>query len=126
MAKRDIRMTAEEVTAFLQPLSLATIVAGAPGEAPHAAMADFRCKDGDMTFTLGAHTQAARALAADGRVCCIVDQRPFETAQQSYYDTKAAMLHGHARPIEGAPTGKASFALTVEKVVSFDFEKLRA
>ena len=125
MPKRDIRMTEVEVAAFLETRTLATVVAGAEDQAPHAALADFRYRDGAASFTVPLGSQVAQALADDDRACCIIDQRPFEAAESSYYDTKSVMLHGRARQVDGGPPGMAAFELAVEKIVSFDFAKLR-
>ncbi len=82
--------------------------------------------DGVASFRLDAGARVVAELARDGRVCCIVDQRPFEAAETSCFNTRSAMLHGTARRIEAARDGEACFVLEVEKVVSFDFAKLQS
>ena len=128
MAKKDIRMTPGEVGEFLAARSgeLVTIVAGPEGEAPFGDLARLGFADGVASFRLDAGARVVAELARDGRVCCIVDQRPFEAAEASYFNTRSAMLHGTARRIEATQEGEACFALDVEKVVSFDFAKLQS
>jgi hypothetical protein len=128
MAKKNIRMAPAEVEAFLAARSgeLVTVVAGPEGQAPFGDLARLEFNDGLAGFRLDAGARVIGELASDGRVCCIVDQRPFEATETSYFNTRSAMLHGTARRVEGASAGEVRFALVIEKVVSFDFSKLRS
>ena len=119
-------MTPEAVSAFLGTRSTAVVVAGPPGAAPHGAIARFDSTGGRITFSVSDDAMVARALDADDEACCIVDLRSQEGGVDDYYATKAAMLHGRARRIDGGAPETATFEFTVEKVVSFDFAKLLA
>ena len=125
MAKKDLRMSAEEVSAFLATRSgeIIAVVAGAEQAAPCADLARFEFDDGCAIFRTGIAASVVAQLARDDRVCCIVDQRSFEGDEDDYFNTRSAMLHGHATRI--ASEDGAAFAVTIANIVSFDFAKLR-
>ena len=63
MPKRDIRMTPDEVHAFLATRGRATVVAGGDGEAPHGALARFSFEAGRAIFRVAAGSKAASACS---------------------------------------------------------------
>ena len=117
--KRDIRMGAEEIDAFLRARSRTLVVASPATGAVQGAVGRFRYADGDVDFTLWTDDPVVALLEGDDRACCVVEEFP------SYYEIAGVMLHGRAVRRPGGPTEHATFDLTVEKVVSFDFAKLR-
>lgn len=117
----DIRMSEADVDRFLASQQWAVVAAAGDG-APRGARARFRHDAGGTRFILRAEDPVVALLDADDRTCCVVDQFP------SYYGIVGVMLHGRAarEPEPGPEPGGAAYRLVVEKVVSFDFGKLRA
>ncbi|HEX5585749.1 MAG TPA: hypothetical protein VFZ17_00435 [Acidimicrobiia bacterium] len=119
MAKRDIRMSDDEIARFLAAQSTATVIGSPPSGAPSAAVGRLEYDDGAVAFSVHDDDPVVALLADDDRTCCVVEQFP------SYYEIAGVMLHGRARRRDAAAPGEATFDLAVEKVVSFDFAKLR-
>lgn len=117
--RRDIGMSAREVDAFLRTRVTTVVVAlNADGHAT-GTVGQAAYRDGGFQFALREDDPVVALLAADNRACCIVEQFP------SYYEIKGVTLHGRAQPRGPAADGTSGFDLAVEKVVSFDFGKLR-
>ena len=77
------------------------------------------CRRGRVGFSLVADDPVVALLAADDRACCVVDRFP------SYYGIVGVVLHGRARLLSRGSAGRTDYDLAVERVVSFDFGKLR-
>lgn len=119
MPKRDIRMAGGEVDRFLRTRDTAVVV-GAPADgAPWAAVGRLHYDGSDVSFSVPADDPVVALLERDDRACCVVEQFP------SYYEIKGVMLHGHAIRRRQTTGADADFELDVEKIVSFDFAKLR-
>ena len=89
----DIKMTPEELRAFLQSdnrLVVATLDADGSGWVDAAV---FTFYDDRVYFRLPVDSRSFRNIERDARVCCVVESKP---AASSYYDIKGAMLHGVA------------------------------
>lgn len=115
MSRPDISMSTREVDAFLASESSAVLVALDPPGAPAGTVAVFRYDGGDVTVSIDPADPVGERIAADPRVCCVVERFP------SYYGIAGVMLHGTA-----IPHGDGVYGISVEKVVSFDFGKLKA
>lgn len=111
-------MNDAEVDAFLRSQSTAVVVGSPVTGSPDGAVGRLHYEGGFVAFTLRADDAVVTALAADDRACCIVEQFP------SYYEIVGVMLHGRATRRQATRPGEATFALHVDKVVSFDFGKL--
>jgi nitroimidazol reductase NimA-like FMN-containing flavoprotein (pyridoxamine 5'-phosphate oxidase superfamily) len=139
----DIKMTPEELHAFL--LTDTRLVVGTldPDGGPWVDAAAFTFVDERVWFRLPVGTRSVRNLTNDPRVCVVVESKP---ARSSYYDIKGAMIHGRvaqvddgelpgavvgalaaiADPVE--PHGDADtvvYAVGLDDVVSFVFAKIK-
>jgi hypothetical protein len=112
----DIRMNADEIAAFLVSQSRVVVVA-LDGNAPVGTVASARYDGGQWRITLRAGDPVADLLALDDRVCVIAEQFP------TYYEIKGVAAHGRTAPDRDAD-GRATFALGLDDVTSFDFGKL--
>jgi hypothetical protein len=139
----DIKMTPEELRAFL--LTDTRLIVGSldPDGDPWADAAAFTFVDEQVWFRLPADTRSARNLANDPRVCVVVESKP---AVSSYYDIQGAMIHGRVDQVAGADlpgavadalgaivdpvephaTGDTVvYAVGLDDVVSFVFAKIK-
>jgi hypothetical protein len=109
-------MTGDEIAAFLATQARAVVVA-VDGDAPVGTVASVALADDGWHVTLHADDDVARLVAADDRVCVVVDQFP------TYYEIKGVAAHGRAtrQSLDG---GRLSFTLALDDVTSFDFGKL--
>jgi hypothetical protein len=118
-SRPDIRMQPEEVAAFLRTSATAVVVVLDGDGLPSGAVGRLVVEEGaDVGFVLGADDRAVQLLAHEGRACCVVEHFP------SYYGIQGVMLHGVASRLPERTQGEAAYALTVERVVSYDFGKL--
>ena len=139
----DIKMPPEVLAAFLctdKRLILATNDEDGGNWADAVA---YCFVDGRVYFRVPTDTRSYRNIAADPRVCCVVESKP---AASSYYDIKGAMLHGRAEPLgDGAigaqvraaladiddpvepslPHDGAVFSVGLDDSTSFDFSRIR-
>jgi hypothetical protein len=138
----DIKMTPEELRAFLLTDTRLAVGTLDPDGGPWADAAAFTFVGERVWFRLPADTRSARNLANDPRVCVVVESKP---ALSSYYDIKGAMIHGSveqvaagdlpeavgdalgaiADPVEPDATGDTVvYAVGLDDVVSFVFAKI--
>jgi hypothetical protein len=114
--RADIRMSMAEVAAFLARQSRAVVVA-LDGDAPVGTVASAELVGGGWRVTLGPGDDVARLLAADDRVCVLVDEYP------TYYEIKGVAAHGRAAD-RSVSDGRLTFTLPLDDVTSFDFGKI--
>lgn len=92
-----IAMTDEELTEFLasdQRLVLATV---SPDGGSWGDVVAYVAADERVYFKVPENTVSAANIAADPRVCCVVECLP---TNGSYYDIRGAIMHGIAEPAE--------------------------
>jgi len=133
----DITMSPEELSSFLgsfQRLVLATNDrdGGTWGDA-----VAYHFDGSRIYFRVPEHTRSLANIRSDDRVCCAVESHPHGT---SYYDIRAALVHGRAEPlngsegpgvltaldgdpVDGSSTGPV-FSVGLDDVVSFVFAKI--
>jgi hypothetical protein len=107
-------MSPAEIDAFLGSETSAVVVALAPDGPPPGTVASFAYDGGNVSVTIDPADPVCALLAADPRVCCVVERFP------TYYEIAGVMLHGTARP-----RGGGAYDVEVARTVSFDFSKLR-
>jgi hypothetical protein len=112
----NIRMSADEIVTFLATQSRVVVVA-LDGDVPVGTIASAQYEGDDWRVSLRAGDPVADLLAADNRVCVIAEQFP------AYYDIKGVVAHGRA-PMHETADGRATFAVPLDDVTSFDFGKL--
>jgi hypothetical protein len=111
--RESIRMTGDEMTAFLQQQPAAVLARLLPDGQPDAAIVPSRFEEGALALSVDDVTLVA--LAVDDRVCCAVEVCP------SYYEIRGVSVHGRA-----VPAADGSVHVTVDDATSFDFGKIRA
>jgi hypothetical protein len=114
--RADIRMTAEEIAAFVARQKRAVVVALEHG-APVGTVASAELVEGHWRITLRADDEVARLLGADDRVCVLVDEYP------TYHEIKGVAAHGRAAD-RSVTDGRLTFTLPLDDVTSFDFGKI--
>ena len=133
----DITMSPEDLSSFLgsfQRLVLATNDrdGGTWGDA-----VAYHFDGNRLYFRVPEHTRSLANLRSDDRVCCAVESHP---QGASYYDIRAALIHGRAEPLDGSderdvlpalngdPVDGSStgpvFSVGLDDVVSFVFAKI--
>ena len=117
MPKRDIRMSGEEVTAFLAGHSCCVIGYNAGGPAPAVLLGTYVFTEGTLRVSVPWPARAGVALRADPRVCVIVEQSP------SYYQIAYVGIEGSAERIRDT-AGPLAFDLTPSAFTSASFAKL--
>src|SRR5437870_3539645 len=109
-----IKMTDEELHAFLasdRRMVLATVT---PEGDPWGDLVAYTFHDDRLWFRVPTATRTHANLAADPRVCCVVESKP---ESSSYYDIQGAMLHDSARAeAEPAPMVRDALAATPDPV----------
>jgi hypothetical protein len=111
-------MSAAEITAFLARQARVVVVA-LHGDEPVGTVASAELLGGSWRVTLGPGDDVARLLAADDRVCVLVDEFP------TYYEIKGVAAHGRAAD-RSVTHGCLTFTLRLDDVTSFDFGKIPA
>src|SRR5712691_6481023 len=111
MPREDITMTQDEVRAFLAGRSTAVLVTVA-GDHPGGELVRARLSGDEVVVTVSA--AALAAVAADPRVCVIVEDQP------TFAGIRGVLVHGTARA-----DGDGTLAVPLDDVASFDFGKLR-
>ena len=120
MPKRDIRMSGDEIDAFLRTQTKAMILGVAAAGPPEGTVGRLLYRDGRVAFAIRDDDPVVALFDEDARACCVVEQFP------SYYEIMGVMLHGRVVRRAGAAVGEAAFDLAVDKTVSFDFAKLQS
>ncbi len=113
----DIRMTPEEIAAFVGRQTRSVVVA-LDGDAPVGTIADVDVEvGGRWRATLAPDDPVADLIERDDRVCVLVDDFP------SYYEIKGVAAHGRATD-RRRENGHLVFSVALDDVTSFDFAKL--
>lgn len=112
----DISLSPAEIAQFLatQPR---VVVAAVDDDGPVATVGSAEFAEGCWRVTVDRDDVVARLLAADDRVCVLVDQFP------TYYEIKGVVAHGRARQ-QSLGELSFTFTLTLDDVTSFDFSKM--
>jgi hypothetical protein len=116
--RERIAMTDAEVGAFLAGKRRAVVGLRASDGGPDAEPVSFAYVGGVATFDVPRGGVAHRALLADGRVVCSVEEFP------SYAQIKGAAVHGRA-VVVGESDATVTFRVDVARIESFDFAKMR-
>ena len=119
MPREQISMTLAEVAAFLAGKRRAVVGMRAVDGGPDAEPVAFTYADGVATFEVPRGGPAHRALLADGRVVCSVEEFP------SYAQIKGAAVHGRAVVVGGESDATVTFRVDAARIESFDFAKMR-
>ncbi len=90
-----IAMTDEELHAFLASDQRLVLATAAPDGGTWGDVVAYVASDDRVHFKVPDGSVSAHNLAADNRVCCVVESLP---TNGSYYDIKGAMMHGVAEP----------------------------
>jgi len=110
MAKRDITMSADEVDAFLQRCPVMVVgVIGADGW-PEGTIARSSYADGVLALGFAEGDAVRAELGRDPRLCCVADEH------ESYFEIKGVNVLGTLTALD---------AVAIERVISFDFGRLR-
>jgi nitroimidazol reductase NimA-like FMN-containing flavoprotein (pyridoxamine 5'-phosphate oxidase superfamily) len=139
----DIKMTPEELRAFLLEDRRCVVATLDPDGGPWADAAGYTFADERVWFRLPADTRSVRNLRNDPRVCVVVESKP---AVSSYYDIRGAMVHGSVDLVAGddlpaqvrdalagipdpvepdRPGDTVVFSVGIESTVSFVFAKIK-
>ena len=118
MPREQIAMTPAEVAAFLAGKRRAVVGLRGLDGGPDAEPVAFAYAGGVATFEVRRGGAAHRALVADGRVVCSVEEFP------SYAQIKGAAVHGHA-VVVGERDATVTFRVDAARIESFDFAKMR-
>jgi hypothetical protein len=135
----SITMTDPELRTFLGSYNRLVLATVAPDEGTWGDAVAYHFDGERVYFRLPAQTKSHANVSRDNRVCCVV-----ESTGPSYYDNKAAMVHGFALelpagvsdaietalagipdPVDGTSTAGSIFSVGLDNVVSFAFEKIR-
>lgn len=123
MGRESIAMSDDELRAFLGGVRQVVVAVLGEGGEPLGALA--RCAlVGDQLVFILADGQLCALLERDPRVCCATDEYP------TYYEIRGMTAHGRARRVERPPALEVvdgvAYAIDLDDVVSFDFEKIQA
>lgn len=135
-----IAMTDEELAEFLASDNRLVLATAAPDGGTWGDVVAYIASGDRVHFTVPDGSVSARNIAADNRVCCVVESLP---TNGSYYDIKGAMMHGAAQPtpaddpvleklaaIEDPITHRPGergqcFSIGLEDMASFVFAKIQ-
>lgn len=119
MSRPDISMSDREVEAFLATRSTMVVAAVDAEGWPTGALARAGFADGNLTLQVRADDPIVRDLEREGRLCAIADEHP------SYYEIRGVIVHG--KPAARGPRRSAGVVeVDVDRIISFDFGRLRA
>jgi nitroimidazol reductase NimA-like FMN-containing flavoprotein (pyridoxamine 5'-phosphate oxidase superfamily) len=117
-----IAMDAQEATRFLDEPRVAVLGTVDPSGAPRGRPARYAVGPGLLDLAVPGSSPALADLEADPRAAATVEEFPT-------YDTiRGVMVHGPARTVYPGSAGTAEFLqvrLLAERVLSFDFSKVR-
>jgi hypothetical protein len=135
----SITMTDQELRTFLGSFNRLVLATVAPDEGTWGDAVAYHFDGERVYFRLPVQTRSYANISRDKRVCCVV-----ESSGPSYYDNKAAMLHGEALevpagasdaiesalaripdPVDRTSTAGSIFSVGLDNVVSFAFDKIR-
>jgi nitroimidazol reductase NimA-like FMN-containing flavoprotein (pyridoxamine 5'-phosphate oxidase superfamily) len=126
-------MSEQEIRNFVSANNVLLLSSLNEDESPSADVARYVVDDGHIVFSLPRDGRSATNIRRDSRTCAIVETYP------SYYEIKAAIIHGNAREEPHAPgcgdrnAGETDeevqslfcMALDTSKVISFNFAKIQ-
>ena len=102
MSERDrMRMTDQEVAAFLEECTRAYLTTNGPDGWPHVVPLSYILLDGDVAFWTDGTSRKVRNLRADDRMGCLVEQG------DDIGDFRAVHLRGRAEIIDDRDTSAA-------------------
>ena len=123
MPRETINMTAEEIRAFGAAQRWAFLATLEPDGWPWAEAVPCACSDGRVYFALAEGSRSLANLRREGRACCILESSP------SYYQIKGVIAHGQASEEAGPPASAGAkgawFSLTLDRIATFDFAKIK-
>lgn len=114
----DIRMTPEEIAAFVARQDR-VVVAAVDGATPATSVGSAQLVDGMWRVTLPADDELVGLIKACDRICVLTDEFP------TYNEIKGVVAHGSAHQQTTGPED-FSFSVVLDDVTSFDFSKLPA
>ena len=115
MPRRDISMSDAEVDEFLSQRSRMVVGAIDADGWPIGSIAGSGYREGSFSLDLPTGDPVLDAVDHDGRICCVDDDHA------TYYDIRGVIVHATATRVDGSDRVLA----TVDRVVSFDFGRLR-
>jgi hypothetical protein len=107
-------MSVDEVDEFLARSSPMVVGRIAEDGWPTGALMSSTYEGGVLSLQVDPEDPTLRDLERDARICCIADEH------RSYYEIRGVILHG--RPSVGGP---GRIDVEIERVISFDFGRLR-
>lgn len=113
MPREEIDLDPGEIRAFLAAARTAVLVTAGTSH-PLGEVVTVELAAGDEELVVVPTPAALAAVAADPRVCVIVEEQP------DFAGIRGVLVHGDAAPVDG---GRLAVPLT--DVVSFDFGRLR-
>jgi nitroimidazol reductase NimA-like FMN-containing flavoprotein (pyridoxamine 5'-phosphate oxidase superfamily) len=137
----DITMTPKELHDFLASFNRLVVATNDRDGGTWADGAAYHFEGGRLYFRVPQKTRTLANIRTDDRVCCVVESLP---AGASYYNIRAALVHGRAEeltggqapaitaslasvpdPVDGTPADGPIFSVGLEDVVSFVFAKIQ-
>ena len=113
MARPDLRMSEEEITAFLARCRSMSVAALDDQGELEVAVAQLIASDGELRLCFAPQEPIIPLLVIGRRVCAQADESP------SYYEIKGIVIEARPRQLSDH-----CFALDVDEVISFDFGKI--
>ena len=113
MARPELRMSEEEVAAFLARCRSMSVAALDDQGELEVAVAQLVTRDGELRLCFAPKEPIIPLLAVGKRVCAQADESP------SYYEIKGIVIAARPRQLS-----ERCFALDVDEVISFDFGKI--
>jgi len=108
----DIRMTAEEIDAFLAEQTVAVIAAVDPEGWPVGAVGRVQRVDGLLDIDLPPFDALVEAIRDGGPICCVFEDSP------TYHTIRGVTIRGRVRRRD------PQLEVEIERTTSFDFGKL--
>jgi len=116
MARQRVRMSAEEVAAFLAAKRRAIVGTRAPDGGPDGEPAALACAGGEVRFSVPRDGPTARNLRHDPRLVVSVEEFPSYAASRCRRARRAVAV--------GDDGERTSFRVAAPRIESFDFAKM--